>query len=202
MAGFKDFVVNEVLASLDVDEYLMKQAVMTFASAAARDAALGAYLQEGMLAYLLDVDRFTSYTSGAWVEVAYAGAWAAFSPTWSGSTGSPSLGNGTISAAYSVSGKNVNFRINLTWGSTTAAGSGAYGFTLPFAPVNDTACGAVLVDSSATLRWSATAWINAGSGVFRLLPALNAGSAGVAGTVPFTFATGDQIIIGGTYERA
>lgn len=201
-SGFKDFAVNEVLTSSDVDEYLMRQSVMSFASAAARDAALGAFLEEGMLTYLQDVDRYNCYTNGAWTEIAYAGAWAAFTPTWSGSGGNPSLGNGTISAAYKVSGKSVEFRINLTWGSTTSAGSGAYGFTLPAAPVNDDACGAVLVDSSATLRWSASGWLTPASGVFRLVPGLNAGSAGVAGTVPFIFATGDQMIIGGTYEKA
>ena len=41
MAGFREFVTGEVLTAANVDDFLAKQAVMKFADAAARDAALG-----------------------------------------------------------------------------------------------------------------------------------------------------------------
>lgn len=38
--AFKTFALNEILTSADVNDFLMKQSVMTFVDAAARDAAL------------------------------------------------------------------------------------------------------------------------------------------------------------------
>jgi hypothetical protein len=66
--GYRDFVPGEQLTADIMDVYLMRQTVMTFASAAARDAALVGVLDEGMVAYLEDLDRFT-YTGAAWMPV-------------------------------------------------------------------------------------------------------------------------------------
>ena len=63
--GFKDFTA-EVLTSDDVDGYLMRQSIMVFASSAARDAALGAVLREGMHAYLADTNQDTYYDGATW----------------------------------------------------------------------------------------------------------------------------------------
>jgi hypothetical protein len=63
MAGFREFVTGEVLTAANVDDFLAKQAVMKFADAAARDAALGTAvaggnaLREGMVAYLDSTDE-------------------------------------------------------------------------------------------------------------------------------------------------
>jgi hypothetical protein len=167
---------------------------------------------EGDLSYQQDTDTYYLYTGSVWVEVASSAAlalatatgavWGTWTPTWSGSTTNPVLGNGTLVGRYLQVGKTVSFKINLTMGSTTTYGSGAYGWTLPVAPHSDTTASGVLVDASATSRYTATAWLTNGSGVFRLLSAVATGQSGVAGTVPFTFATGDQIIISGTYETA
>lgn len=64
---FKDFVAGQPLAAADVDTYLMRQTAMTFASAAARDAALASVLDEGMVAYLEDKNRFTYYDGSSWL---------------------------------------------------------------------------------------------------------------------------------------
>jgi hypothetical protein len=66
-SGFKDFAPGGVLTAADVDGYLMRQTVMTFATSAARDSALSGVLDEGMYAYLEDSDTLTVYTGAAWI---------------------------------------------------------------------------------------------------------------------------------------
>lgn len=68
-SGFKDFAAGDVLTANDVDGYLMRQTAMTFADASARDSALSGVLDEGMVAYLEDTDRYTFYTGSAWADV-------------------------------------------------------------------------------------------------------------------------------------
>ena len=72
MAGFRDFQTGEVLTAANVNDFLAKQAVMKFADAAARDAALGTAvaggnaLREGMVAYLDDEDLPSFYNGTTW----------------------------------------------------------------------------------------------------------------------------------------
>jgi hypothetical protein len=81
MAGFREFVTGEVLTAANVNDFLGKQAVMKFADAAARDAALGTAvvspnaLREGMVAYLDDEDAPSFYDGSAWgpISVPVAG---------------------------------------------------------------------------------------------------------------------------------
>jgi len=68
-SGFKDWAAGEVLTAADVDGYLMRQTAMTFADASARDSALSGVLDEGMVAYLEDTNRYTYYTGSAWLNV-------------------------------------------------------------------------------------------------------------------------------------
>jgi hypothetical protein len=75
MAGFREFVTGEVLTAANVDDFLAKQAVMKFADAAARDAALGTAvaggnaLREGMVAWLDSDDSVIAYDGSAWNPV-------------------------------------------------------------------------------------------------------------------------------------
>ena len=66
-SGFKDWAAGDVLTAADVDGYLMRQTVMTFADASARDTALSGVLDEGMVAYLEDTDYLTVYDGSNWV---------------------------------------------------------------------------------------------------------------------------------------
>jgi len=68
-SGFKTFASAEVLTAANVNNYLMEQAVMSFADATARDAALTSP-EEGMVAYLQDVNSVTVYSGSAWVTIA------------------------------------------------------------------------------------------------------------------------------------
>jgi len=66
-AGYKTFNTGDVLTAAQVQYHLQNQTIMTFATAAARDAALTAPIrQEGMFAYLADTDSVTFYNGTAW----------------------------------------------------------------------------------------------------------------------------------------
>ena len=60
MSGYKDFTTGEVLTADDVQDYLMDQSVMVFASSAARGSAI-ASPTEGMVTYLSDDDAIEVY---------------------------------------------------------------------------------------------------------------------------------------------
>jgi hypothetical protein len=51
-SGYKAFTAGAVLTASDVNNYLMDQGVMYFATTAARDAALSSSLEDGMVAYI------------------------------------------------------------------------------------------------------------------------------------------------------
>lgn len=67
-AGYKDFTTGEVLTAANVDNYLMEQTVMVFASAAARTTALAAVLAEGMTSYLKDTNSLEVYDGSNWIS--------------------------------------------------------------------------------------------------------------------------------------
>lgn len=126
-------------------------------------------------------------------------AWTPFTPTWTSNGTAPSYGNADVSAAYKKIGKTVSFRIHIGFGTTTNFGTGQYSFSLPVAPAMQTTAAAICADG--TTRYAATAWLTTGSGIFRIIPG-NAGNAGMSNATPFTWGSGDELIIGGTYEAA
>lgn len=133
-------------------------------------------------------------------------AWTAFTPTWTGVTANPALGNGSFTGtAYARVNKLVHFRIVLTMGSTTTYGTGQWIFTPPVAPV------AVATNRIPFLADLYDAGVNAYHGVANFFTGGNlylycdpttAGNPlrGVAAAAPFTWGTGDQVVIAGTYE--
>lgn len=66
--GFRVFATGEVVTAAQVNGYLMEQAVMTFASAAARTAAV-ATPEEGMVSYLTDTNLLYFYDGSAWSQI-------------------------------------------------------------------------------------------------------------------------------------
>ena len=69
--GVKKFVDYTSLTANELNEYLMQQTVMVFASSAARTSAFttaGVTITEGMVTYLLDVNAFQVYNGTAWVN--------------------------------------------------------------------------------------------------------------------------------------
>ena len=69
MPGYKDWVPGPLL-EMDLDDYVGKQVVLKYASAAARDAdaTLTAARREGMVCYLDDTDVLSYYNGSAWVD--------------------------------------------------------------------------------------------------------------------------------------
>lgn len=71
--GYKAWSGGQVLDAGDLTDYASSQAVMRFASAASRDAALTvSVVKEGMLAYLKDTNILTVNTDGTttgWVQI-------------------------------------------------------------------------------------------------------------------------------------
>jgi hypothetical protein len=72
-AGAKLFTSGAVLTAAQVNTFLMDQAVMVFADAAARDAAFGGVgeptLAEGMICYISDANSLLYYTGTAWAAL-------------------------------------------------------------------------------------------------------------------------------------
>lgn len=117
------------------------------------------------------------------------GGWVSYTPSFNGT-----LGNGTIVGSYHVDGPLVSFQLLFTFGSTSVMGA-LLGLPLqtnkkvtPTLSYYDTS--AVLLYGGAGKTASSTEFgvYNAGTG------------AGVSGSVPFTWATGDLLEAAGRYE--
>jgi hypothetical protein len=104
----KQWAAYDRLTAQDLNQFLADQAVMTFADAGARDAAIPSPVP-GMTVYLTGADQLQSYTAGGWRVVGFpgqavrvvsatkamtsgpantftpwTGATLAFTPTWAG----------------------------------------------------------------------------------------------------------------------
>jgi hypothetical protein len=126
MAGKKTFVAGEVLTAQDVNDYLMDQSVMTFASDAARSSAIPTPT-EGMFAVTTDDDELDYYNGSAWVPASRMGSWIPFTPNIINfGVG----GGGTSTGAYVLVGKTLHLRLTSTLGTGFNV-SGALTFVLP-----------------------------------------------------------------------
>lgn len=136
-----------------------------------------------------------------------ADAWTAYTPTWTATSVNPAIGNGSFTgSAYMRVNKLVTFRIVLNYGSTTSGGTGQWLLALPVTPINAGRPSFIadMLDTGVN-NYTGRLVITAGSITAQLLTAgTSAGGPdrAVSATVPFTFGTGDQLTITGTYEAA
>lgn len=72
-AGYHAFSTGDVLTAAQVQYNLQNQTIMYFASSAARSAALGAAVVEGMFSYLADTDSTEYYNGSAWTSISNPG---------------------------------------------------------------------------------------------------------------------------------
>lgn len=127
-----------------------------------------------------------------------------FTPTWVGSSVNPTLGDGTITGHYQkIADKCYLFCIMLTYGSTSAAGTGFYSFgNLPFTVKTTSPAEQVVraqIRDTGTTRFTASAILAAGgTAVTQVIVGDATGSRQFSGTVPITLAAGDTCIIEGT----
>jgi hypothetical protein len=188
--GFKDFTAGDVLMAADVDAYLSRQAIMRFASTAARDSALSGVLEEGLQTYQLDTNSRTFYNGISWqTTFTPRTSWV---PTWTNLT----VGNGTTAAYYAVSGDLVKMVINFTFGTTSAVTGSVSVATLPVngpgtAPFSGGSL--ILRDASGS---DALGQITVATSTAALRTSTGAA---LSSTVPFTWTTSDQILIDTTY---
>lgn len=134
------------------------------------------------------------------------GAWTTYTSAWTSTGTAPAIGNGTISARYSITGNTVNVAITLVAGGTTTFGTGTYSFSLPFAVASGigvTAIGNVqLLDGT---RWAGQVPLAAGTSTlspFMSTSATDPRLSAMSGTVPQTLTTAAQIRISAVYEMA
>ena len=85
-SGYRTFTAGEILTAANVQAYLADQAVMVFADATARDAAVTSPA-DGMICYLESTGYYQAYESSAWANMITSGGVAANGADLSGSDG-------------------------------------------------------------------------------------------------------------------
>lgn len=202
-SGFKQFEVGEVLGAADVMNYLMKQVIATFTDSSARDSAITAP-EEGQAMFGKFADILWLYTGSKWREALYLSGWQPYTPVWTGDSSNPTLGNGTANGRYARMGNMVVFNAEVTIGSTTVQGNGAYSLSLPVKPkitaptqyvqsrVSDSSSGQAYAGQSGALVETSV----------QLLVQGTADLDTVTKTAPVTLAVGDALHAWGTYEAA
>lgn len=125
----------------------------------------------------------------------------AYTPTWTAATTNPAIGNGTIVSRYMRRGKIVTATINLTSGSTTTYGSGAWSFTLPFTA--DTTVSPIgvarLVNSNGITIYTGHVMHVSSTNIEVYI---HNTTGGMSGTSSITWEAGDTLRLTLTYEAA
>lgn len=193
--AYKVFTANTLGTASDVNTYLMKQSVMVFADAAARNAALTSPT-EGMVTYQEGSNHLTVYTGTEWVP--FDTGWQTYTPTLAGVT----LGSGyTLSAAYVSIGKTVIVQFYFALGATSAI-TGDVSFSLPIQHASSNRSGqagtCVIVDASPATRYPGTVLLSGTPGYAFLRVGNAAGTyvtqVALSSSVPIaTWATADSL---------
>jgi|GEM_PF-1936601 hypothetical protein len=137
------------------------------------------------------------------------GQWQAYTPTWTGASINPSVGNGTLSGRYAVFGTVCVYTLGLYCGSTTTFGSGNWSFSLPIAAVNTPGInfyGISHMRKSGTGNYERTAQIapSVSTNTISLFidPTPGSNLNNLNSTAPFTWGQGDALGFEITYEIA
>lgn len=205
-AGYKLFGAGDILTAAQVNTYLNEQAVMVFATTAARDSALTSVLAEGMTCYVKDVGssvaEFQVYDGSDWVPS--WSEWRSYTATLGGFV----IGDGTITSRYMVTGTTCHVYNHVDFGSTSTFGS-APTLTLPFSIAQVAATvyleGIVYINSVTSglypIKWrtqggvNTTAMVQQSSGSYAQL-------SGVSSSVPDTLTAASGLLRYGSYEIA
>lgn len=205
-------ITDVVTAGATTGQVLAKQANGTYAFVAATTAPTGAInlsstggLQgDGSagnpLAIKLPANSGLTLDSTG-LKMTGGGAWTSYTCTLTATTTNPSIGNGSIDAAYSQQGKIVTFAIECSIGSTTTRGVGVWQFSLPVAPRASryTAVPAA-VTASGIADYTAIGRIQGQQRVERVLIATSTAANALSHSTPASLPAGSLILISGTYE--
>lgn len=130
---------------------------------------------------------------GAWIEYGTP------STIWTSTGIQPVIGNGTVTAKYSLlNSKTAAFRIKVNPGSTTTFGSGNYQFLLPFAIADEQVAVCLFRDNGSNVQYGGfSAWLQNGT---QIRDVVNSAGQNWTPSVPVTWASGDRAEISGVYE--
>jgi hypothetical protein len=137
---------------------------------------------------------------GDQIDSLTAPGWTTYVPVWTSGGTQPVLNNGTLSGRYRqpFGGDVVEVQIVLTMGSTSTFGTGAYLLSLPVAGhASDIYVGVVRLLDSGTIDRPGCTKANTSTTVLII-----SDSGAVTNTVPWTWATGDQIVVHLFYQPA
>lgn len=151
----------------------------------------------GIAASAITPEKLLTGTGTTW-------PWTSFTPTLTNIT----LGNGTLVGRYKQIGKNITYYVSFTYGSTSSVGSGAT-FALPattYAVTQRTPIGrATYFDTSGTASYMGDVIQNSTTTGLFVIPQVSGAlviNTTTSSTNPFTWATGDNILVLGSYEAA
>lgn len=121
-----------------------------------------------------------------------------YTPVWGAATTNPVLGNGTLSGTFDRHDKQVTATVDLTMGSTTTYGVGAYTFSMPLsAAAGRTFTGSAWLLDNGTAFYVGTVLVTGGGLSAQVY--FNATAGAMSATVPITLAAGDRLRFEVTY---
>jgi hypothetical protein len=122
MSGWKSWAIGEVVEADDFQTYIQNQAVQNYAGTAARTAALGTFVAEGMVSYLADTNTLQFYNGAAWENVSSPGDIESVT-AGTALTGGGDSGAVTLNVNLAAVGSSVLASPNITGTAVIAAGT-------------------------------------------------------------------------------
>jgi hypothetical protein len=122
MSGYKVWGIGEIVEAGDFQSYIQNQAVMKFADSAARSAALGTAVANGMVSYLVSTGTLEYYNGTIWTAVSNPGDITAVT-AGTGLSGGGTSGAVTLNVNYAAVGSAVLASPTITGTATIAAGT-------------------------------------------------------------------------------
>lgn len=131
-----------------------------------------------------------------------AAPWESYTPVWSSTGTAVALVNGTVVGWFKQVGFTVDFSIQLTMGSSTTYGTGTYSLTLPSPQQSSRTqvCQALAFDTSTGNYYRGLVGLFSGGNVRLHFVDGATSTNGWTPTVPFTWASGDAVMVSGRYE--
>jgi hypothetical protein len=129
-------------------------------------------------------------------QLSQGGLWNTYTPSWTSTGTQPAVVDGTLLGNYTQIGGLIVAKVSLTIGASTTFGTGSYSMSLPVAEdstVGFSAGPGIAFDSNPgvvyIVHWRAAALLSNASPIATLSP-----------SVPFTWASGDQLQLTITYK--